>query len=67
MVWKQPPRLACKGEAPRNTVASKKGYFDGSPYFKVNNAFTCAVTVTVCGVNSSVGAGGVALAMAAMG
>ena len=26
-------------------------------YFKTNNAFTCAVTETVCGVNSSVGAG----------
>ena len=26
-------------------------------YFKLNSAFTCAVTVTVCGVNSSVGAG----------
>ena len=32
-------------------------------YFKLNSAFTCAVTVTACGVNSSVGAG-VALAMA---
>src|ERR1700692_2143857 len=33
-------------------------------YFKLNRAFTCALTVTVCGVNSSVGAGGAALAIA---
>ncbi len=33
-------------------------------YFKLNSAFTCAVTVTVCGVNSSVGAGGAAFAIA---
>jgi hypothetical protein len=32
-------------------------------YFKLKSAFTCAVTVTVCGVNSSVGAGAAALAM----
>jgi hypothetical protein len=35
-------------------------------YFKLNNAFTCAVTLTFCGVNSSVGAGGAALGTAAM-
>lgn len=29
-------------------------------YFKLNSAFTWAVTVTICGVNSSVGAGGAA-------
>ena len=36
-------------------------------YFRLNSAFTCAVTVTVCGVNSSVGAGGAVFAMAVMG
>jgi hypothetical protein len=29
-------------------------------YFKLNSAFTCAVTVTFWGVNSSVGAGAAA-------
>ena len=31
-----------------------------SPYLKVNIAFTCAVTTTLWGVNSSVGAGAAA-------
>jgi hypothetical protein len=35
-----------------------------APYFKLNSAFTCAVTVTVCGANCSLGAGGAALAIA---
>src|ERR1700756_307495 len=62
-MWRQPPRLFRHGEARRNTQGS--GSCDRGSYFKLNSAFTCAVTVTVWGVNSSVGAG-VAAAMADM-
>src|SRR6202030_1504124 len=34
-----------------------KSFASATTHFKVNNALTCAVTETDCGVNSSVGAG----------
>lgn len=63
----RPSRQAKRGGTEANSKATRlRGHraLDHQLYFKLNNAFTCAVTVTVCGVNSSVGAGGAALAMA---
>ena len=65
-------RLSRQGGARRNLEECGKRTDNRCPlktqpaYFRLNSALTCAVTVTICGVNSAVGAGGATLAIAVM-
>lgn len=61
-------RAALQALAPRFKMTPGSSNLSASKnrllYFKLNSAFTCAVTVTVCGVNSWFGAGVAAFAIA---
>ena len=60
-----PALSSCALAYRKRPTASLIGYelLTGYPiYFRVNSAFTCAVTVMFCGENCSVGAGAPAIA-----